>query len=169
MDLTTTVKRSSAVLASLAAGGLLTLASPAAVHAAGHHGVRDSDHDGMPNRWELTPSTSTRTTPTPTPTPTATGSATWASSATAHGRTAADSDGDGMDDGDEVDDGCLSTDPTDADTDDDGVEDGMEDADGDGIDNAEDETEDNCDADEDLGMTRATTTPPQSSPSYVVR
>ena len=41
------------MLASLAAGGLLTLASPAAVHAAVHHGVRDSDHDGMPNRWEL--------------------------------------------------------------------------------------------------------------------
>jgi hypothetical protein len=60
-----------------------------------------------------------------------------------------DTDNDGDEDGDEVHDGCTSTDPTDSDTDGDGVEDGDEDTDGDGIDNAVDQGEDDCQGDDD--------------------
>jgi hypothetical protein len=168
MDLTTTVKRSSAVLASLAAGGLLTLASPAAVHAAGQPGVRDSDHDGMPNRWELRHDLDPHHA-NANADPDRDGLRNLGEFRHGTRPHRSDSDGDGMDDGDEVQDGCLSTDPTDADTDDDGVEDGLEDADDDGIDNAEDETEDNCDADEDLGDDAGDDNPTAVVALYVVR
>jgi hypothetical protein len=146
MNLTTTARRGSAVVASLAAAGLLTLASPSSVHASG---ARDSDGDGMPNRWELSHHLNPH-------------------HANAkgdpdhdglknlgefrHGTRPhnSDSDDDGVEDGDEVHDGCAATDPTDSDTDDDGTEDGQEDTDGDGLDDADDDTEDNCQGDEDV-------------------
>ena len=165
MELTTIARRGSAVVASLAAVGLLTLASPSAVHASG---ARDSDGDGMPNRWEV------------------------AHHLNAHRANAKgdpdqdglknlgefrhgtrphsdDSDDDGVEDGEEVHDGCTSTDPTDSDTDDDGTEDGQEDTDGDGVDNADDETEDNCQGDDDgsddrLGPLRRALTRRSSTP-----
>ena len=106
-----------AVLASIAAGGLLTMPSASAVAS------RDSDGDGMPNRWELRHGLNPHK---------------------ANARkdkdhdglknigefrrgldpSDEDSDGDGDDDGDEVEDGRPSTDPDDADTDDDGTLDG---------------------------------------------
>src|SRR4051812_47391611 len=130
MDPFTTARRGTAIVASLAATALLTLSSAGTSHAAGS---RDSDHDGMPNRWEIRHHLNPH-----------------------HANAAADPDHDGLknlgefrhdtrphdsdtdndgeDDGDEVHDGCSSTDPTDDDTDGDGVEDGDEDTDGDGID-----------------------------------
>ena len=150
MDLTTTARRGSAVVASLAAAGLLTLASPSTVHASG---ARDSDHDGMPNRWEVAHHLNPH-------------------HANAkgdpdhdglknlgefrHGTRPhnSDSDDDGVEDGDEVHDGCSSTDPTDSDTDGDGTEDGQEDTDGDGIDDANDDSEDNCQGDDDTARQR---------------
>jgi hypothetical protein len=168
MDLTTTVKRSTAVIASLAAGGLLTLAAPAAVHAAGHHGVRDSDRDGMPNRWELRHHLNPHHANAKAD-PDQDGLRNLGEFRHGTAPHNSDSDGDGMGDGDEVEDGCMSTDPTDADTDGDGVEDGQEDADDDGIDNAEDENEDDCDADEDLGDDAGDDNPTPVVASYVVR
>ena len=120
MDLTTTARRGSAVVASLAAAGLLTLASPSTVHASG---ARDSDHDGLKNLGEFRHGTRPHN---------------------------SDSDDDGVEDGEEVHDGCSSTDPTDSDTDGDGTEDGQEDTDGDGIDDANDDSEDNCQGDDDM-------------------
>ena len=126
----------------LAIAGALTLAGTASAAQ-----LRDSDHDGMPNRWEVAHGLN-------------------AHKANARGdkdadgqRTLAeyrdhtapaddDTDGDGIDDGDEVHDGCTATDPTDDDTDGDGVEDGNEDNDGDGIDNADDDQNQNCDDDD---------------------
>jgi hypothetical protein len=147
MTITTTARRGTAIVASLGAAALLTLAT-ASTSSAAH--VRDSDRDGMPNHWEIRHHLNAHH---------------------ANGRGDADNDGlrnlgefrhhtnprdsdsddDGVEDEAEVHDGCLSTDPTDSDTDDDGVEDGLEDADDDGIDNAEDEAEDECVGDEDLG------------------
>jgi hypothetical protein len=120
MDLTLTARRGSAICASLAAGALLTLASPSMSHASG---ARDSDRDGLRNLGEFRHGTAPHR---------------------------SDSDDDGIEDGPEVHDGCTATDPTDADTDGDGIEDGAEDTDGDGIDDAEDTTEDNCQGDEDV-------------------
>ena len=122
-----TFRRTTAVLAALGTGGLLTLTVPSFASA-------DSDHDGMPNRWELRHGLDPH-------------------KANARGdkdhdglRNVAelrhhtdpsdeDTDNDGDDDGDEVKDGTPSTEPTDADTDDDGTRDGDEDADHDGTDN----------------------------------
>jgi Bacterial TSP3 repeat len=146
MTLTTTARRGSAIIASLATTSLLTLASSGAVHATG---TRDSDHDGMPNRWEIRHNLNPH-------------------KANAHGDpdqdglsnlgefrhgTAphqSDSDGDGIEDGPEVHDGCTATDPTESDSDGDGIEDGQEDTDGDGIDDAQDNNEDNCQGDDDM-------------------
>lgn len=137
---------STAALASLTATlvSAAMLTAPPAV-AAG----RDSDSDGMPNRWE-----------------------------TAHGLRAhvddaardldkdglrnlaefrhstlpesEDSDSDGSDDGDEVGDGDRSTDVDDEDSDDDGTEDGDEDSDADEVDNEdEDDAAETCLRDDD--------------------
>jgi hypothetical protein len=147
MTITTTARRGTAIVASLGAAALLTLAT-ASTSSAAH--VRDSDHDGMPNHWEIRHHLNPHR-------------------ANAKGDADkdglknlaefrhhtdpqdADTDDDGVEDESEVHDGCMSTDPTDADTDNDGVEDGMEDTDGDGIDDAQDQVEDNCMGDEDLG------------------
>jgi hypothetical protein len=146
MELTPLARRGSAIAASLAAAGLLTFAAPTAVHASG---ARDSDHDGMPNRWEVAHHLNP-----------------FRANANGdpdhdglrnlgefrHGTLphSDDTDHDGVEDGSEVHDGCAATDPTDADTDNDGVEDGQEDTDGDGVDDANDATEDNCQGDDDL-------------------
>jgi hypothetical protein len=146
MDLTLTARRGSAICASLAAGALLTLASPSMSHASG---ARDSDHDGMPNRWEvrhhLDPH---RANAAGDPDRDGLRNLGEFRHGTAPHRS--DSDDDGIEDGPEVHDGCTATDQTDADTDGDGIEDGAEDTDGDGIDDAEDTTEDNCQGDEDV-------------------
>ena len=140
----TTAFRLLSATSAMAVAGLLTLSAPSATAAS-----RDSDGDGMPNRWEVAHHLDPHR-------------------ANAGGDkdhdglrnlaeyrhhtdpAAEDTDGDGDDDGDEVHDGTSTTDPTDADTDDDGIEDGQEDTDDDGIDDAEDEVEDNCDGDADV-------------------
>jgi hypothetical protein len=149
MDIVTTARRGSAIAAALAAASLLTLGSPVAVHAAGHHGFRDSDHDGMPNRWEIRHHLNAHHF-NARANPDRDGLRNLGEFR--HGTLPhdSDSDNDGIDDGDEVEDGCEATDPTDADTDDDGIEDGQEDTDDDGIEDADDEVEDNCDGDEDV-------------------
>ncbi len=130
--------------ARLAAGALLIamygFSHTAAAFGAAQVGTRDRDGDGMPNRWEVTHGLNP-------------------DRANARGDkdhdglrnigefrrstdpSDVDSDDDGVDDGDEVNE--TNTDPTDADSDDDGTPDGNEDSDDDGIDN-----EDEDDADE---------------------
>jgi hypothetical protein len=83
----------------------------------------DKDHDGLDNRAEFRARTDPRD---------------------------EDTDGDGMDDGDEAHDRSASTRPTDRDTDDDGTLDGDEDADHDSVANEdEDDAREACVADDD--------------------
>jgi hypothetical protein len=144
MELITTGRRLSAVLAALAAGGLLTMAQPASAAS------RDSDHDGMPNRWELRHSLNPHKA-------NARGDADHDGLRNLgefkHGTDPqeTDSDDDGLDDEDEVDDCTTTTDPTDDDTDGDGVEDGDEDTDDDGVDNADDGDDQGEDCDDQGG------------------
>lgn len=112
-------------------------------------GPKDSDGDGMPDKWEINHQLN-------------------AHKANAHGDPDhdglvnikefknhtepkdEDSDDDGSDDGDEV--KSFDTDPTDDDSDDDGIEDGDEDSDEDGVDDEdEDDLDENCKADDDDG------------------
>jgi hypothetical protein len=141
----THARRGSAIVASLATAALITLGGTGSVHASGS---RDSDHDGMPNRWEVAHQLNAHRA-------NASGDpdhdglrnlGEYRHSTRPHD---ADTDDDGDEDGSEVHDGCDSTDPTDADTDDDGTEDGQEDADGDGTENADDDQDDNCQGDDD--------------------
>ena len=117
---TSTAGRAAAVTAALAAAGVFGMTGPAT------GASRDSDHDGMPNRWEVAHHLD-------------------AHRANARGNPDRDrlgnlaefrhhtnprdedTDNDGDDDGDEVRDGRASTNVRDADTDDDGVRDGDED------------------------------------------
>ena len=124
MDIIATARRGTAIAASLAAASLLTLGSAATVHAAGHHGFRDSDHDGMPNRWEIRHNLNPH-----------------------HANARGNPDRDGLSNLAEF---RHGTKPHDADTDNDGIEDGQEDTDNDGIEDADDEVEDNCAGDEDV-------------------
>ena len=139
------VRRLSAVVATLAIAAVFAVSSPAL--AGGTVSGRDSDRDGMPNRWEVRHGLN-------------------AHKANARGDAdrdglrnlgeykhgtdpqETDSDEDGLDDEDEVDDCTATTDPTDDDTDGDGVEDGDEDSDDDGVDNAEDEDDQGEDCDD---------------------
>jgi hypothetical protein len=169
MTLLTTARRGTAVAASLGAAALLPLTTQSVTHAAGS---RDSDHDGMPDRWEirhhLDPHRANAR-----GNPDHDGLANLGEFRHGTRPHDADTDGDGEDDGDEVHDGCASTDPTDSDTDDDGVEDGQEDTDGDGIDNADDDSEDNCQGDDDGGSDgdgrSLTAAPVFGAAFYVVR
>jgi hypothetical protein len=147
MDIITAARRGTAIAASLAAASLLTLGSAATVHAAGHHGFRDSDHDGMPNRWEIRHNLNPHHA-NARGNPDRDGLSNLAEFRHGTKPHDADTDNDGIDDGDVVEDGCVATDPTDADTDNDGTEDGQEDADGDGTPNAEDSQDDNCQGDD---------------------
>jgi hypothetical protein len=149
MDIIATARRGTAIAASLAAASLLTLGSAATVHAAGHHGFRDSDHDGMPNRWEIRHNLNPHHA-NARGNPDRDGLSNLGEFRHGTKPHDADTDNDGIDDGDEVEDGCEATDPTDADTDNDGIEDGQEDTDNDGIEDADDEVEDNCAGDEDV-------------------
>jgi hypothetical protein len=146
MTITTTARRGTAIVASLGAAALLTFATASTSSAT----VRDSDHDGMPNSWEirhhLNPHHANAKRDADHD-----GLKNIAEFRHSTDPQDADTDDDGVEDEAEVHDGCMSTDPTDADTDGDGVEDGMEDTDGDGIDDADDAVEDNCMGDEDLG------------------
>jgi hypothetical protein len=118
MTFLTTSRRLSAVIATLAAGGVLSLAGPADASSG------DADHDGLRNLGEFKHGTDPQAT---------------------------DSDDDGLDDEDEVDDCTTTTDPTDDDTDGDGVEDGDEDTDDDGVDNADDGDDQGEDCDDQGG------------------
>ena len=121
MSITTNARRGTAIVASLGAAALLTLGTASAGSASGS---RDSDHDGMPNHWEVVHHLDPHR-------------------ANARGNP----DHDGLRNIGEF---RHGTRPHSADTDDDGIEDGQEDTDGDGIDDAEDEVEDNCQGDEDV-------------------
>lgn len=120
---------------------LLTLGLAAPSEAAG----RDSDHDGIPNRWERSHGMN--------PHKRADARADFDKDGLTNlGEYRAgtrlrdeDTDNDGDDDGDEVKDGYASTKVRDADTDDDGTRDGDEDADHDGIANEdEDDASETC-------------------------
>jgi hypothetical protein len=50
MTMLTPARRGGAIVASLATAALITLGGTGAVHASGS---RDSDHDAMPDRWEV--------------------------------------------------------------------------------------------------------------------
>lgn len=134
----------------LAASAVTALLITGLGGAPAHAGGRDSDGDGMPNRWERSHGLNPR-------------SATDAKRDLDTDRLTnlveyrmgsepddEDSDNDGHDDGDEVKDGKASTDVHDADTDDDGLKDGDEDADKDGVDNEdEDDARESCRKDDD--------------------
>ncbi len=111
---------------------------------------RDSDRDGIPNRWERTHGMN--------PHRAADASRDFDGDRLSNLREYRagslirdeDTDNDGHDDGDEATDGYRSTDLRDADTDDDGIRDGDEDADRDGIDNEdEDDAREVCSRDDD--------------------
>ncbi|MBZ5734465.1 hypothetical protein K8Z61_08140 [Nocardioides sp. TRM66260-LWL] len=124
-------RRRLAVLATAAVVGALTTSLPAQASPQGsstgtgvaHRAARDTDHDGLTDRYERAHRLDPRD---------------------------EDTDNDGMDDGDEVKDRSRTTDPRRADTDRDGVKDGDEDADRDGVDNEdEDDALETCVADDD--------------------
>lgn len=105
-------------------------------------GGRDSDGDGMPNRWEtahgLNPHKANGGKDADKDSLKNVGEYKWQTDPQVQ-----DSDDDGVEDGDEV--KTFDTDPTDDDTDDDGIEDGNEDGDDDGIDDEdEDDAELEC-------------------------
>jgi hypothetical protein len=134
--------RTTAVIATLAAAGLLSAAPALAAS-------RDTDGDGMPNRWELNHHLNPRVANARMD-PDHDGLRNLAEYRLGVRPHDEDSDGDGADDGDEVRDGYASTDVDDADTNDNGVEDGDQDADHDGIDNEdEDDATETCLADDD--------------------
>ncbi|MDP2775051.1 MAG: hypothetical protein Q8O61_15975 [Nocardioides sp.] len=142
------MKRSLTLPAVTAAAFLLTSVFSGAVAAA--PGGRDSDRDGIPDRWERAHGMNPKR-------------AADARKDFDHDRLSnlveyrlrthirdEDTDNDGADDGDEVKDGLRSTQVRDRDTDDDGTPDGDEDADHDGIDNEdEDDATESCVADDD--------------------
>ena len=122
----------------LAAGLLFALTMVASSHAAG----RDSDHDGMPNRWEraqgLNPHKADAR-----GNPDRDGLANLREFKHRTDPLREDTDGDGVDDGDEV--GGFHSNPNDPDVDGDGKRDGDEDADHDGTKNEdEDDPSENC-------------------------
>lgn len=111
-----TLFRIASATSAMAVAGLLTLSGAPA--GAAH--VRDSDHDGMPNRWEVRYHLGAH-----------------------HANARADRDHDGLDNGDEY---AEGTDPTDDDTDGDGIEDGTDDDQGEDNDdqgNVDDNNSDN--------------------------
>lgn len=142
------MKRSLTLSSLTAVTFLLTSAFSGAVTAA--PASRDSDHDGIPNRWELAHGMNPHR-------------AADARKDFDHDRLSnlaeyrlhtrirdEDTDNDGADDGDEVKDGFRGTQVRDRDTDDDGIPDGDEDADHDGTDNEdEDDADESCVADDD--------------------
>ena len=111
---------------------------------------RDTDRDGIPNRWEKSHGMN--------PLRAADAKADFDRDALSnvaeyrHGSALRDedTDNDGHDDGDELNDGTATTDVDDADTDNDGVEDGDEDFDDDEVDNEdEDDAGESCRKDDD--------------------
>ncbi len=146
MSITTHARRGTAIVASLGAAALLTLGTASTGSASGS---RDSDHDGMPDHWEITHHLDPHRANAKGD-PDRDGLSNLGEFRHGTRPHNDDTDDDGIEDGPEVHDGCLATDPTDADTDDDGTEDGQEDTDGDGVDDAQDQVEDNCQGDDDL-------------------
>jgi hypothetical protein len=112
-------------------------------------GSRDSDNDGMPNRWELAHHLNPQRA-NASGNPDVDGIRNLREYVGGTDPRDEDSDNDGADDGDEVKDDSDLTDPTDEDTDDDGTEDGDEDDDADGEANEdEDDDDEACEADDD--------------------
>lgn len=133
-------------LAAVAVAALLATGMPGTAQAA----TRDSDRDGIPNRWERTHGMN--------PFRAADATADFDRDRLTNLREYRlgtllrdeDTDNDGHDDGDEVRDGYASTNVKVADTDDDDILDGDEDADRDGIDNEdEDDANEVCARDDD--------------------
>ena len=115
--------------------------------ASSHAAARDSDHDGMPNRWEraqgLDPHRADAR-----GNPDRDGLVNVREFRNHTNPLVEDSDHDGIDDGDEVDE--FETNPNDSDDDNDGVRDGDENADHDGTRNEdEDDSSESCRADDD--------------------
>ncbi len=128
-------------LAVTAVAALLTTGIASAAHAA----VRDSDGDGIPNRWEKRHGLNPHRAADARADFDKDGLRNLAEYRVGSDPRDEDTDSDGHDDGDEVRDGYRSTDLLDADTDDDGILDGDEDADRDGIDNEdEDDASERC-------------------------
>ena len=129
--LTSPAGRAAAVTAALAAAGVFGMTGPASGAA------RDSDHDGMPNRWEVAHHLDAHRA-NARGNPDHDGLSNLAEYRHHTNPRDEDTDNDGDDDGDEVRDGRASTNPRVADTD------------GDGIDDANDDSEDNCQGDDDM-------------------
>ena len=108
--------------------------------------AKDSDGDGMPNRWEKAHSLNANHA-NASGNPDRDGLTNLTEFQSETDPQDADTDDDGLTDGDEVDD--FETDPTDPDTDDDGVEDGEDDSDDDGVVDGQEDGED----DEDIAGT----------------
>jgi hypothetical protein len=152
---TTKIVIGAAVVFGSAAGlGTHALAAHAALHTravsstsqqslVGTH-LRDSDHDGMPNRWEIRMGLNPHRA-NAKGNPDHDGIVNLREYRLGTDPEDADTDDDGIDDGDEASDCTPSTDPTNEDTDGDGIGDGQEDSDGDGIDNEDDNSQGNCD------------------------
>jgi len=121
------VGRTTAAAAILAAAGVFGLASSATATT-----VRDSDHDGMPNRWESTHGLNPHRANAKAD-PDHDGLRNIGEFRAGTKPHDEDTDNDGDDDGDEVRDGRSSTKVHDADSDNDGTPDGDEDADRDGV------------------------------------
>lgn len=137
-----TPRRVIAVVAAIAAGGLLGV-TPAA-HAA------DGDGDGIPSRWERNHGMDPRNAADARADFDRDGLRNLGEYRLGGALRDEDTDDDGYDDGDEAHDGLGSTDLDDEDGDDDGTVDGDEDADRDGIDNEdEDDGSERCRYDDD--------------------
>ena len=134
-------------LSALAIGAVVLSFAPGA-GAAGQ--ARDSDHDGMPNRYEQRHGLDPHNAKDARTDLDHDGLRNRGEYRNHTDLRSEDTDSDGADDGDEVGDDSATTDPTEADTDDDGTLDGDEDADHDGTDNEDaDDSSEPCVADDD--------------------
>ena len=137
---------SQALSASAVSALLITGLGAAPAHAGG----RDSDGDGIPNRWERSHGLNPRSAADAKRDLDKDALTNLVEYRLGSELDDEDSDDDGHDDGDEVKDGKASTDVDDADTDDDDVLDGDEDSDKDGVDNEdEDDASESCRRDDD--------------------
>lgn len=133
-------------LSLLAVSAVLAATTATGAHAAS----RDSDRDGIPNRFERSHGMNPRSAADARRDFDRDGLTNLREYRLGTKLRDEDTDNDGHDDGDEVKDGYRSTKVKDADSDDDGIRDGDEDADRDGIDNEdEDDARESCRRDDD--------------------